>query len=164
MLTARHLQIQALLTRTAKALTARRSRPARSRRGRNAPAHLIAALASARCPVPHSSPVAVTDLLGQDAVYHDHAAALEAQGVVLTTGRRGRRGTTLADKTHVFVDPEAVTRRLLSGTRWSARDVARVLLGAAGAARRQRSVGGHRRRGVEVPLPTWAALAQGDLV
>ncbi len=164
MLIARHRQIQTLLTQTAKALTARRSRRKVRRAGASEAADLVAALSAARCPVHQAPPVAVADVIGQDAMYHAHAAALEAQGVALTADRRGRRGTILADMTHVFVDPAAAKRHLLPGTRWCARALARALLGVPGAARRQRSVGGRRRWGVEVPLATWAALAQGDLV
>lgn len=136
---ARHRQIHAIFKRMTKALT-RRSRRAKAKGEEVDGDEVIAALAAATCPVADGPPVTVADVIGQDAAYYNLAPVLEAQGVVLTAGRRGRRGSFRAGKTRVFVDPEAVTDSLLKGTRWSARDVTRSLLGVAGAERRQRSV------------------------
>lgn len=159
MTTARQTQVRSLIARAAQPPTARRT-------GRGAKdgetADLVVTLATALCPVAHGPPVAVADVIDQDAGYYEHAAALEAQGVALTADRRGRRGSFRAGKTAVFVDPQATKCRLLTDARWSARDVARVLLGIAGAVRRQRSLGGRRRWGIEVPLAAWATIAEAE--
>src|SRR5690349_17186096 len=107
---ARHRQIHAIFKHLTKALT-RRSRRAR---GDEVGGDVIAALAAAHCPVADGPPVTVAEVIGQDAAYCDRALALEARGVALTAGRRGRRGAFRAGKMSVFFDPEAVTIHLLN--------------------------------------------------
>jgi hypothetical protein len=160
---ARHRQIHAIFKRMTKALT-RRSRLARAKGEEVTGDEVIAALAAANCPVADGPPVTVAEVIGEDAAYYDLAPVLEAQGVVLTAGRRGRRGSFRAGKTRVFVDPEAVKGHLLKDAPWSTHDVARALLGVPGADRWQRSVNGRRRRGIEVPLAAWVRATQGKAV
>lgn len=162
MTTARQTHVLNLIARAAQSLSGRRFRRAKPRAEKNEAANLFAALASARCSIAYGPPVTVADVIGDDALYYDHRVALEAQGVALTAGRRGRRGLFRDGKTSVFVVPEAAKRHLLWGSGWSPNDVARVLLDVPGATRRQRSVGNRRRRGIDVPLTVWATLARAS--
>lgn len=159
-LTAQQTQALSLIEQAAEVLSACRFRRAVSKSVGGEIADLVTALATARCPVAHGPPLSVADVIGLDAAYSDHAAALETQGVALIADRRGRRGSLRDDKTHVFVAPKVVTRRLLKGSRWGAHDVARALLDVPGAARRQRSLGGQRRWGIELPMVAWASLTR----
>jgi energy-coupling factor transporter ATP-binding protein EcfA2 len=81
----------------------------------------------------------------------DGTEAMERAGVAIMPDSRGRYVGGFAARS-LFVAVKSVSRYLLKGTRWDDQSIETILKRLRGAFQSQRRMGGHRPRGVEVPM------------
>jgi hypothetical protein len=81
----------------------------------------------------------------------DGTEAMERAGVAIMPDSRGRCVGGVAARS-LFVAVKSVSRYLLKGTRWDDQSIETILRRLHGAFQSQRRMGGHRPRGVEVPM------------
>lgn len=82
----------------------------------------------------------------------DQMEILARNGIGIVLGRPGHRGTEYDEKEYLFLDPDAVTEKLLRGTEWQDQTIRTILKRIEGAEMTRRRLARHRVRGVTIPM------------
>jgi hypothetical protein len=103
------------------------------------------------------------EILGSKMQYLDHREALERHGMGLLTGHVGPRTWSIEPTARLFLNPDAVKRYLLRGTRWADLGIGQYLE-RLGGKYEQHALAGKRVWGWALPALDWIepSAATGD--
>lgn len=115
---------------------------------------LLADLLQSHVTLDHGKRLSVLEIISHESAFFDGGAAMARSGVTLVAGK-GPRPTDPTKFDSLFIDPAAVQRFLLRGTRWEGGDIKEVLLRLPGAEWTRRRLDDQKKsraHGVAVPL------------